>query len=103
METKHTDYFKIATDITKQAREHYETEAAIAVKRITYDDAVRHLHRDGQQAYDYMAADCVMGAYARLKAENARLRALLERALEQSARVHPDFAEKIRAALKVTK
>jgi hypothetical protein len=54
---------------TKQAREHYETEAEYAV----------------------------------LREENKRLRALLERALEQSARVHPDFAEKIRAALKVTK
>jgi hypothetical protein len=38
-------------------------------------------------------------AHAALVAENARLRKLLERALEQSARVHPDFAEEIRAAL----
>ena len=36
---------------------------------------------------------------ARLTEVNARLCALLDRALEQSARVHPDFADDIRAAL----
>ena len=49
-----------------------------AVRRITLADAVEYLRRDGQEAYDYMAADMVMDRISRLERDRAELIEALE-------------------------
>lgn len=52
----------------------------LAVKRVTMKDAIAHIHRDGQEAYGYMVADCIM-------AERADLLAALEDVLQHCVTV----------------